>query len=215
MSALDHLRALARGTLPADDGLLGNARCAWGRGVLISGEAILAAFAARPFDVEGDLHEVESPQGAALIGQDGALVADLYGGRIGRLWRVGRGIVHPPEQAVDVAFDPDMRQERGGLSFRAEDHPDLDPAAAEQLLAAAGAVIDLRRSEGKLRVRAFVVRAFGKPGASAALLSLHSLSNDMSRAASFSYAVIGAGPGSSDVRVVSEEAQPRDWTPRI
>jgi hypothetical protein len=215
MSALTHLRALARGTLPTDDGLLGNTRCAWGRGILISEEAILAAFAARPFDLEGELLEVETPQGAALIGQDDALVADLYGGRIGRLWRVGRGIAHPAEPGIDVAFDPDMRQERGNVSFRAEDHADLDPAAAEQLLAGSRSLVDRLRSEGKLRVRAFVVRAFGKPGASAALLSLHTLGNEASRTAAFGYSVIGAGSGSDDLRVVSEQPQPREWTPRL
>ena len=35
MSALDHLSALARGARPADDGLLGNTRCAWGRGEIV------------------------------------------------------------------------------------------------------------------------------------------------------------------------------------
>ena len=36
-----------------------------------------------------------------------------------------RGIELPAEPAVDVAFDADMRQERGDVCFRAEDHPEL------------------------------------------------------------------------------------------
>jgi len=215
VSGLDHLRALAQGNRPEDDGLLGNTRCAWGRGELLSEESILAGFAAEPFDIEGDLLSVETPLGAALIGESSALVADLYAGRIGRMWRVGAGMKHPAEPAIDVAFDPDLRQERGDLSFRAEDHPSLDPTAAERLLAAGRGLIEQMRSNGKLRVRGFVVRAFGGPEASAALLSLFTLGNETRRSASFSYAVIGIGSDADDVRTVCDQPQPREWTPRL
>lgn len=215
MSVLDHLHALARGNRPPDDGLLANTRCAWGNGELLGEEAILAAFSERPFAIESELFTVETSQGAALIGEHDALVADLYGGRIGRLWRVGPGISFPPELAIDVAFDPDMRQARGDLNFCPEDHPELDPAAGERLLAAAADFTHQVKCEGKLRVRAFGVRAFGNPKASAALLSLYALGNETNRTASFSYAVIGAALGSDVIRVVREQAQPRDWTPRL
>jgi len=215
MSALAHLRTLARGIRPANDGLLGNARCAWGASELLSEEAILAAFAARPFDIEGELLAVETPQGSALIGEGSALVADLYGGRIGRLWRVGGDLAQPTEPAIDVAFDPDMRQERGDLIFRYEDHPDLNPAAAGSLSTAARSLVERVGADGKLRVRGFVVRAFSDPQASAALLSLYTLDNESSRSASFSYAVIGATSGSDDVCAVSERLEAREWTPRF
>ena len=91
MSAIDHLRAVARGEAPADDGLLGNARCGWGRSELIGEESILAAFCAEPFATDGDVLVVETAQSAALVGAQDALIADVYDGRIGRLWRVGRG----------------------------------------------------------------------------------------------------------------------------
>lgn len=215
MSGLDHLRALARGVRPDHDGLLGNARCSWGRSELVSEEAILAAFAAQPFELTGDGLAVETAVGAALVGQDRALVADLYDGRIGRLWSVGGAISEPDEPAIDVAFDADMRQERGDVSFRAEDHPSLDPAAAGPLLAAARTLVERTRADGRLRVRAFVIRAFGDAQTSAALLSVFSLGNERNRSASFSFAVIGAGAENDAIRAVSESPPPREWTPRF
>jgi hypothetical protein len=142
-------------------------------------------------------------------------VADLYEGRIGRMWRVGGHQEASPEQAIDVAFDADMSQQRGDLSFRSEDHPDLDPAASERLLVAGRSLIEQVRREGKLRVRGFVVRAFGSPQASAALLSLFTLGNETQRSASFSYAVIGLGPTDDDVTYVRDLNQPRTWSPRF
>lgn len=215
MSALNHLRDVARGDGPADDGLLGNTRCAWGRGEVLSEEAVLAAFCAHPFSAEGDVLAIEAGQGAALVGMEDALFADVYDGRIGRLWRVGTGVALPHGRAVDVAFDPDMRQERGDVYFRAEDHPELDAAAAGRILSAARAHVDRVKREGKLRVRAFVVRAFGGADASAALLSVHALGNETSRSASFSYAILGMGTSEDSVRVVSEQTRPRRWTPRL
>jgi hypothetical protein len=215
MSGLDHLRALAQGTRPAEDGLLGNARSAWGHCELLSEESVIAGFAARPFALDGELLAVETPQGAALIGNDRALVADLYGGRIGRMWRVGGHQDASHEQAIDVAFDADMSQQRGDLSFRSEDHPDLVPAAAERLIAAGRNLVEQVRLEGKLRVRGFVVRAFGSPEASAALLSLFTLGNETQRSASFSYAAIGVGPTDDDTRYVRDLLQPRSWSPRF
>jgi hypothetical protein len=214
MSGLDHLRTLSDGNLPSDDGLLGNARCAWGRGDLVSAESIVAAFVARPFDLEGDLLAVETKESAALIGDDGALFADLYGSRIGRLWRVGDKSPNAAEPAIDIAFDADMRQDRGDVSFRAEDHLSLDPAAAEQLLKASRAYIEQRRRDGRLRVRGFIVRALGDRDRCAALLSLYTLSNDNPRVACFSFAAIGIGP-SGEVRTAQDKPDPREWTPRF
>ena len=214
MSALDKLRILALGDAPPDDGLLGNTRCAWGRGEYIGEEAILAAFCDRPFSADNAI-AVETDQSAALIGDEDALVADIYDGRVGRLWRVGHGVEFPLEPAVDVAFDPDMRQQRGDLYFRAEDHPELDAPAAERIQSAARAHIDaVRRSRG-LRARGFFVRAFGAKETSAALLALYSMSNEISRSAGFSYAIVGIGTGEMPIRLVCDQTQPRGWTPRL
>jgi hypothetical protein len=108
-----------------------------------------------------------------------------------------------------------MSQQRGDLSFRSEDHPDLDPAAAERLLAAGRSLIEEVRREGKLRVRGFVVRAFGSAQSSAALLSLFTLGNETQRSAAFSHAVIGVGPTDDDIRYVRDLLQPRSWSPRF
>jgi hypothetical protein len=107
MSGLENLRALAQGTRPADDGLLGNTRCAWGPGELLSEESVVAGFAARPFNLEEELLTVETHQGAALIGHDRALVADLYEGRIGRMWQVGGDHEASTEQAI-ASTSPSM-----------------------------------------------------------------------------------------------------------
>jgi hypothetical protein len=214
MSALEHLRTLAGGDRPENDGLLGNARCAWGRGEFIGEEGVLGAFCANPFAPDEDVLIVETEQGAALVGKDDALMADLYNGRIGRLWRVGRGIVFATQQMVDVAFDPDMGHERGDVYFRAEDHPELSVELGQRLLAAARAHVDgVRRGSG-LRVRAFVVRAFESGDTAAGLIAVYKLSNEAARSAGFSYVVISLS-GSADARVVSEEKVEREWTPRL
>ena len=213
MSVLDHLRTLGRGDAPGDDGLLGNARCAWGRGELVGLESILAAFSARPLAPDHVL-SIETPRGAALIGEHDAMIADVYDGRAGRLWRVGRGVQFPSEPAIDIAFDVDMRQERGDVFFRADDHPDLDDAAAERMLAAAKSHVDGGRRAGGLRVRAFVVRAFNSGQATAALLAVFAMSNGSVRSASFGYAIVGIG-AEGDARVVSEQSPPREWSPRF
>lgn len=215
MSGVSHLRRLAQGHLPEDDGLLGNTRAAWGGIDLFSEEAILASFAAQPFDLDGDIHAVETPQGAALIGPDRALYADLYDGRIGRLWRVGGAPALVPEPAIDVAFDADMRQERGNLSFRAEDHPCLDAESAVRLTAAARAMLERLRLAGRLRVRGFVVRACGNVKGTAALIALYTLSNEHSRTAGFSFAALALGPDEDDVRSVVDPERVRPWTPRL
>lgn len=215
MSGLDHLRALVQGVRPLDDGLLGNARFSWGQSNLISEEAILASFAGHPFEPEGTILSVETPSGAVLIAGDCAVVADLYAGRIGRLWRIGGETEQPSEEAIDVAFDADMRQERGALYFRAEDHPALDPRAADRLLSSAEDLIEKMRRDGNLRVRGFFVRAFSDGQSSAALLSLFTLDNKSSRSASFRYAVIGIGGEDDEVHVVRDQSEPRGWTPRL
>lgn len=214
MSALEHLRSVAGGEAPADDGLLGNARCAWGRGEILGEEAILAAFCAKPYALESVL-AVETAQSTALISNNDAMVADIYDGRIGRLWRVGHDIASAPEPAVDVPFDSDLRQIRGDVYFRAEDHPELDHAASERILSAARTHVEQVRKSGGLRVRAFVVRAFGTSEASAAVLSVYAMSNEPSRTAAFSYAIVGLGAGDVEPQIVSEQTAPRDWTPRL
>ncbi len=60
---------LAQGRRPADDGLLGNARCTLGRVDLLSEEAIIAEFCDRPFPQSDDRVTVETAMGAAIIAE--------------------------------------------------------------------------------------------------------------------------------------------------
>lgn len=85
-----------------------------------------------------------------------ALVAGLYDGRVGRLWRSSAG--EPPAREPFVAgpFDPDLRQERGRVYPRAEDQPEMPDGAPDAGLAAGHAVIDVPDVH---RARAFVLRA--------------------------------------------------------
>ena len=214
MTGLDHLKILAQGTRPQNDGLLGNTSFTWGNQTSLGEESILATFTASPFAVEDGMLAVETPMAAALIGANSALVADLYGGRIGRLWRVGGEMTSDAGQAVDVAFDTDMRQERGHLHFRAEDHPGLAPQACDKLLAASAAVIDQIRQNGNLRARGFILRAFGDAHVSTALMSIFTLGNQSRRSASFDYAVIGIQPD-GEARSICGRSNPREWTPRL
>ena len=214
MTGLTHLRAIAQGRRPDEDGLLTNSRFACGRSEMSGTEAILAEFAERPFSLEGELLAVETPQNAALVSEHGALVADLYRGRIGRLWRIGDTGGPSGEPAIDVAFDADMSQKRGDVSFRAEDHLSLDPEAAERLLAESRDLVEQLRLEGRLRVRGFIVRAFGDRSGCAALIALFTLGNETQRRAAFSHAVVAIGP-EGKTRMIPDKTEPRDWTPRF
>ena len=214
MSGLDSLRNLATGTRPADDGLLGNAKLTWHHTDMMSEEDILASFAARPLSFSGSAMEVETATGCAIVDETAGLVADLYDGRIGRLWRVGDGNDKSREVAVDVAFDADMHQTRGLVSFRREDHPSLADDSVDPLLEGVKEVIARPGSGGALRSRGFVVRAFGGRSGAVALVSLFALSNRASRSASTNYAIVTLNANGEKASVVGT-APPTVWTPRL
>lgn len=216
MSATAHFAALATGLRPQRDGLLGNARCEWQGVEIVGEEAILASFARAPFVAGSSEILVATPSAAAWIGSTGALVADVYDGRLGRLWRLGPGETGEcaPEPRVDVAFDPDLRQARGEVLFRPEDHPDLEEAARAGLLEAASQMLADRRADGALRARGFVVRAFGASHGAAALVAVHTLSSGSPRAAELRYAALGWARGREPL-IVLDPAPPAPWTPRL
>ena len=107
-----------------------------------------------------------------------------------------------------------MSQERGDVSFRAEDHLSLDPEVAERLVAESRNLVEQLRLEGRLRVRAFIVRAFADRSGSAALIALFTLGNETQRRAAFSHAVVAIGP-EGKARTIPDKTEPRDWTPRF
>jgi len=214
MSAVTHLAAVAEGRRPDHDGLIGNARCEW-QGVESMGEeAILAMFSRQTFAPGPDAVEIVARSGAAWIGPDCALVADLYDGRVGRLWRLGPGDAGEREPRVDVAFDPDLSQARGDVLFRREDHPDLDDAASVGLVETASAALALRRAASALRVRGFVVRAFGSGELAAALLAVYTLSDGSPRSSQFGYAALAWGEDREPL-VVFDALTPCPWNPRL
>ena len=208
MSARDGLIALARGEKPGDR-LLGACRMHWAGAEAFGEEAVLELFRAAPLDLT-DATVVETGLGAALVDEDAALVADLYDGRIGRLWRLGAGEPPEGEPFVAVAFDPDLRQERGHVYLRAEDHPALPAAAVETVLAAGHALVDV---PGAHRARAFALRAFGNGERSVALFAVHLLSGGVVRQAGFVNAV--ALVEGEETRLLRDQQRPREWTPRL
>ncbi|WP_195908663.1 hypothetical protein [Novosphingobium sp. Gsoil 351] len=214
MTVSEHFAALADGRRPEQDGLLGNARCEWQGVEFLGEEAILAQFARQRFDCQGIAFHVETASGAAWIGTDAALFADLYDGRIGRLWRLGAGHPGKLERAVSVAFDPDLRQDRGEVAFRAEDHPELVTESAAALRSAASAALQTLARDGALRVRGFVTRAFGNGTAAAALVAVYVLSDDAPRRLLRGYAAIGVAPG-QEPAIVIDLPPSGAWTPRL
>lgn len=213
MSGRESLSALAHGRMPEGNGLLGNTRLEW-RGVETLGdEALLSLFARQPFEPGEGAVVIESDRGIVWAGRDNALVADLYDGRVGRLWRLGPGEPGEIEPAVDVAFDPDMNQARGAVFCRAEDHPGLTAATLDVLCGQATSMLDGLRAGGALRARAFVVRAFRDEHAAVALLAIYTLSDEHPRQSRFAYGVVTTGT-ESPVAII-DEPLPRDWTPRL
>ncbi len=155
---------------------------------------------------------VTTDTGCALIGDEAALVADLYDGRLGRVWRLGPGEPPAAEPFVAVAFDPDLRQERGHVYLDTADHPELAPDAVAGVAAAGQAMID-RRGAALHRARAFTVRAFSAGERTAALFAVHQLGGGAVRQADFGYAaaLIDAG----ETRLVRDHRPVREWTPRL
>jgi hypothetical protein len=181
----------------------------------MSEEYILSAFAAAPFEIGDNTFAVETPGHAALIGEEDAIIADVYNGRIGRLWRIGGLDQSTDERRLHVAFDVDMAQARPqSLLFRQDDHPELPLDETAELLTDCEAFIDGRRRSGNLRARGFVVRAFGDQTTRAALLSLFTLSDKHERSASFDFAVV-ARTADGETRCVFGEPNPGLWTPRL
>lgn len=209
MSLLQHLEALANGRRPDGDGLLGNCRFEWRGHDTCGEEAILEVFRTAPFDGSRAVL-VETATAAAWISQQEALIADVYDGRIGRLWRIGEGAAPLPEPAVSVAFDPDLSQARGDVLIEPEDHPELDDGAFSDVVAAGRALLGETTSVPIHRARAFCVRAFSGATGTAALFAVYRLSGGTVRRSGFAYAAILLGGPS-----VADEAADIAWTPRL
>jgi hypothetical protein len=213
MSIRSNLAMVARGERPPASGLLESCRFDWGGSETIGEEAILEAMAAQPLAGLAEARLIESPTGAALIGAGDALFADVYDGRIGRLWRVGMasGLVREP--AVDVPFDPDLMQLRGDINFHAGDHTGLDTAQADRVVAAAHELLALARTPPMHRARLFVTRVVADGGDLAVLAAVHRLHGGAKRGGGFGFGI--AAPGVAPTAFILDPPVVTQWTPRV
>jgi len=217
MSAMKTLRRVARGERPAH-GLLHTARLSALGTEFYGEEAIVACFRGAPMALPDAAVSIEAPGHVLLADGAQAIFADLAEGGIARLWRLGEGAPTVPERAVAVAFDPDLSQARGDVLMAASDHPALAADAVDRVVAAGQALVADARPGPTLRVRAFVVRAFGTAGEGAALFAVYRIAGPGPHTAGFSSAVAWWTPaGSGCVRDHAGEAAiaMRAWTPRI
>lgn len=182
--------------------VLGAARLAVGGHEAFGIEAIADAFRRDPLALGDDDAPplfAADPLHAAALHDGQALFADLYDGRVGRLWRVGAAPPCPPEPRVAVAFDPDLRQARSDLLFDAADHPGLLADAHGIVRAAARALL----AAPAWRARAFAIRAFGDADAGAVLFAIHRLSAEPMRVGGFVHAAAVWSDG--ERRVVADD----------
>jgi hypothetical protein len=222
---------LLQGRLPTGGALLPAARVD-GFGASVFGpEAVVATFRRASLPVGTDADVLESPNALMLIDGDVALWADHYDGRLGRLWCLGGPRVTdavPPR--VDVPFDPDLDQVRGGVLFAPSDHPELAPDhravlpdAAEHLLRARSDrlvdVGEVRVPPATFRRRAFVLRAFSVGERGAMLCGMTTWHDAVERRIETVHAVTAfrgsAGRLTHCRHVVDGAAPARRWAPRV
>lgn len=191
MSAADDLALVLSGQRPAG-GLLQTCRMAASDAEFYGEEAILERCRAAPLDLAGwDL--VAGQRNVALFGPELAVFADIHEAQIGRIWIVGSGEPAEAEPAVAVPFDPDLRQERGGVFWDEADHPGTEATLVEVLAAAGGRLIETAAVDGgrpAYRVRAYLIRAWGEGDHGAGLFALHRLGPGPTRRSGFGHAAV-------------------------
>ena len=221
MSAVNALRSIARGERPHGE-LLPPCRLeAWGA-EFFSEEAIVQCFRNAPFAVADGAAVVEAKDHLAIFNSETALIADVFGGNIGRLWRLGPGEPVAAEPAIGVQFDTDLMQARGDLAARREDHPALADEAFMAVEAAGRAIArDWIPEDGKppFRTRSFLIRAFTGGSNSVALFAVYRLGAEATRSVGFSHAAafIDGDGNATIVRDRAGEAavEARPWTPVV
>jgi hypothetical protein len=215
MSAVETLRMLAMGERPAA-GLLHTVRLE-SFGVEAYGEeAVVESFRGSPFELSDTAITIKTPGYVAVFDGSTALIADLYGDNIARIWRLGDGDARDGEAGVSVVFDPDLAQARGDLFLAASDHPALEANAVDRAVAAGRAIN--RENAESYRTRAFAIRAFGTADEGVALFAVYRLAGEPARTSGF---VMAAAHWTADnlqiVRDLAGEQSvaKRLWTPRI
>ena len=214
MSALETIAQLRAGQRPAS-GLLHTCRLHAFGSEAYGEESIVERFRTMAYGLPADPVVIATLGHLAVFAGAGAMIADLAGEDIARLWRVGPGTPVLPEPAVSVPFDPDLSQARGDLLFSAREHHQLSADAAPHVEAIG---LELARGDTAYRTRAFAIRAFGSAAEGAALFALHRLSAGSQRNAGFF--LVAARWSGGDVVIVNDSAgeaavAATPWMPRI
>lgn len=182
------LRTLASGA-PVATGILGACRLESGNVDAFGTEAVSDAFRRAPLGDAATAVAIEADGHVAIFGESEAIVADLFGDAIGRLWRMGQNDSGTPEPAVGVAFDTDLRQARADVFVSATEHPALDPAALDRVVTLGRTLVhDTAPAFATFRARAFAVRAFGDGERGCVLFAIHALAPNPARTPHLSFA---------------------------
>lgn len=190
MSTLDNLRRLVGG-IPGPNGVLGACRLESGNVDAFGIEAVTDVFRRAPLAGAATATVVKARGHLAIFSDTEAVIADLYGDAVGRLWRVGQSDPGLPEPAVSVAFDTDLRQARASIFVSAAEHPALDPAALDRLMALGLELVhDADPAHAAFRARAFAVRAFGNAERGCALFAIHALAPNPVRSLRLCFAAV-------------------------
>lgn len=211
MNAVQALLSLVRGAPGAAAGLLPAVRAeGWGSDAFAP-ESVIAMFRGDVIDGdEASWDTVVDQNGAALIGANQIVVADLIEERVARLWRIGPGPLQPFERAITVPFDPDLRQHRGdivGASEWGKNEPYIR-RAGDALQAALAAY----------RLRLFPLRKIGPPERCLILFKAYLMSGEQQKRDGFvSAAVLLEGDSCQVFRDGTGEAElaARHSAPRI
>lgn len=190
MTAMETVRRISSGERPGRGALPQSCRLEAFGAEAYGEEAIVACFGRAPLIIDSGADLVRSANHfAVFVGSEVALLGDLCGEAVTRMWRLGPGDPLADEPAIAVAFDPDLTQARGDIHFAAEGFRDLAPTAAAHV-AAIGRDLELcaDAKPRPFRTRTFVVRAFSAGADGAALFAVHRLGGEVARTAGFSYA---------------------------
>ena len=213
MNALATLRVLAGG-IPVAGGILSACRLESNNVDAFGTEAVLDAFRMAPMADAATAVAVEAKGHLAIFGESEAVVADLFGDNIGRLWRIGQAEPGTPEPAVAVAFDTDLRQARADAFVSAVENPALDPTALARVVALGRALVhDTTPDFATFRARTFAVRAFGNSDQGCVLFAIHALSPNPVRTPHLSFAA--ARWHGAETQIVRDAIRPRTEFVRI
>jgi len=181
-------------------------------GLLYGREAIGEALEA--LDPGAAVLDVETARLGVWLDGSHAVVADLAGGLVQRLWLLGETVVLSPPPAVDLPADPDLAQAHRGVRFDPVDHPELQPGDVDRLFSSAA---DWPSCE-VTAPRPVVLRAASFGPVAVALLRLEGEADEgPARRIAFNALIVAGADGGERRLDTAERAQAlaRPWTPRL